>query len=118
MNGQVGARTLVGDVSSYEQTPFVQSQVTPDSLAHHVSQMGNLHRPEPDGVVMTARRQLLTIRAERHRQDRASVATQDNRRHLKLVQVPEPGRVIQASGRQPLIIRAKGDSIDCYPVCR
>jgi hypothetical protein len=66
MNGQVGTRTLVGDVRSYELMPFVQGQVTPDAIAHHVSQVGSLHLPEPNGLVMTARSQSLAIRAERH----------------------------------------------------
>ena len=118
MDGQVGARTLVGDVGSYELTPFVQGQVTPDPLAHHVSQVGSMHLPEPNGLVMTARSQPLAIRAERHREDRASVATQDNGRHLKLVQVPEPCYAIEASRSQPLIIGAKGDSINGYPISR
>jgi hypothetical protein len=74
--------------------------------------------PEPNGLVMTARRQSLAIRAERHREDRASVATQDKGRHLKLVQVPEPGCAIKASRGQPLIIGAKGDSINGYPISR
>src|SRR5712691_10120485 len=97
MHGQVGARTLVGDVDSYELTPFVQGQVTPDPLAHHVSQVGSMHLPEPNGLVMTARSQSLAIRAERHREDRACVATQDKGRHLKLVQVPEPCYATEAS---------------------
>src|SRR5206468_1040157 len=99
------------DVSSYELTPFVQGQVTPNPLTHHVSQVGSMHLPEPNGLVMTARSQSLAIWAERHREDRTSVATQDNGRHLKLVQVPEPCHAIEASRSQPLIIGAKGDSI-------
>ena len=118
MDGQVGARALVGDVSSYELAPFVQGQVAPDPLAHHVSKVGSMHLPELNGLVMTARSQRLAIRAERHREDGASVAPQNNGCLLKLVQVPESGRVIQASSSQSLIIWAKGDSIDCYPVCR
>ncbi len=95
MDGQVRARTLVGDIGSYELTPFVQGQVTPDPLAYHVSQVGSMHLPEPNGLVMTARSQLLAIRAERHREDRASVATQDKGRHLKLVQIPEPAMLFR-----------------------
>jgi hypothetical protein len=71
-----------------------------------------MHLPEPNGLVMTGRSQSLAIRAERHREDWTSVATQDNRRYLKLVQVPEPGRVVKASRGQPLIIGAKDGSID------
>jgi len=56
-----------------------------------------MHLPEPNGLIMTARSQSLAIRAERHLEDRTSVALQDNGRHLRLVQVPEPVRFIQAS---------------------
>src|SRR5262249_38138951 len=118
MDGQVGARTLVGDVGSYKLTPFVQGQVTPDPLTHHVSEAGSLHLPEPNGLVMTARRQALAIRAERHREDRASVATQDNGRHLRLAQIPEPCHATEAPRSQPLIIGAKGDSINGHPISR
>src|SRR5262245_38680834 len=53
MDGQIGARTLVGNIGSYELTPFLQGQVAPDPLTHHISEAGSMHLPEPNGLVMT-----------------------------------------------------------------
>jgi len=118
MEGPIGTRTLVGKVSPYELVPFVQGQVPPDPLAHLASQVGSMHLPNANGLVMAARRQPLAIRTERYREDRTVAATQNHRRSLELVQVPEPYYATETSRSQPLIIGAKGDTINGHSISR